>query len=164
MAPNAERVFLRASVAKLRQLASRIDACVTRLTPEQIWWRANENANAVGNLCLHLAGNLGELILHWVGGQPDTRQRDAEFDASGGLAPAELRTRLHAAVEAACDVLENFPPHRLVEPVPYRGNLTPVLEIVLITVEHFAQHTGQIIYVTKELTGQELGLTVPRKR
>src|SRR5436190_8927728 len=96
-----ERLFLSYSVEKLRQLQSRIDYCLERLSPEQIWWRGSEEANAVGNLVLHLNGNVRQWIISSVGGDPDRRDRDAEFNARGDVAAATLRSMLKDTVDEA---------------------------------------------------------------
>jgi len=51
----------------------RIEACVRSLSPEQIWWRANPASNSVGNLALHLEGNVRQWIVSGLGGAPDRR-------------------------------------------------------------------------------------------
>ena len=83
-AVSVESEFLNFSADKLTQLLGRIETCVEMLTPEQVWARTSANQNAVGNLLLHLNGNVRQWILHGVGGQADLRQRDAEFAARGG--------------------------------------------------------------------------------
>src|SRR5580693_6719218 len=80
-----EPILLTYAADKLAQYCGRIETCVDKLTPEQIWTRNSENANAIGNLVLHLSGNVRQWILHGVGGEPDTRQRDTAFAARGGL-------------------------------------------------------------------------------
>jgi uncharacterized damage-inducible protein DinB len=152
-----ERAFLDFSARKLRQLAGRIGNCLDRLGEERIWRRGNANSNSCGNLCLHLEGNVRQWILHGVGNQPDTRDRDAEFAAAGGAGKDELGRRLHATVEAACGVIENLTAAQLAMKVRPQNYEVTVLEAVYHVVEHFAQHTGQIIFLTKALTGEDLG-------
>src|SRR5579871_4287951 len=110
---SPESIFLDFSARKLTELCSRIETCVDRLTREQIWASGHENENAVGNLMLHLAGNVRQWILHGVGGQPDHRQRDTEFAARGGISPEELKRRLRTTVDEAAEVIRTFPPARL---------------------------------------------------
>jgi len=81
---STESEFLNFSAEKLIQLVGRIETCVDRLTPEQLWRRGSERENAVGNLMLHLAGNVRQWILAGIGGAPDHRDRDAEFAARDG--------------------------------------------------------------------------------
>ena len=52
--------------------------------------RGTENQNAVGNLVLHLNGNIRQWILSGVGGAHDARIRDLEFSARGGESAAAL--------------------------------------------------------------------------
>ena len=94
---NTDRIFLDFSVRKLELLTGRIESCLDRLNAEQIWARGSENENAVGNLALHLAGNVRQWIVSGVGGKPDVRERDAEFAARGGASAAELKQRLRAS-------------------------------------------------------------------
>ena len=155
MTPESE--FLNFSADKLTQLMERIETCVGMLTPEQVWARTSANQNAVGNLLLHLNGNVRQWILHGVGGQADLRQRDAEFAAREGGSAQELLARLRAAVEEAIALILALPPERLLERIRTQGYEGTVLAAIYHVVEHFAGHTFQIIVLTKQYTGQDLG-------
>ena len=146
------QLFLSFSARKLQQLSERIESCLDTLSADAIWWRGAETQNAVGNLVLHLCGNLGQWILSGVGGEPDTRQRDAEFSARSGPDAGELKQRLRDRVQAASRVIEALPEARLAERIRIQGYDVSVLEAVYHVVEHFSQHTGQIVYATKLLT------------
>ena len=153
-----ERAFLKYSADELVTLSGRIEDCLSRLSAEQIWMRNNDNQNAVGNIALHLCGNVRQWIIGGIGGQPDIRDRDSEFAARGGMAPAELAAKLKAIVGEAAEVIRAVPPERL----PERKTIqkvyeTTVMEAIYHVVEHFAGHTGQIIFATKLLTGVDLG-------
>ena len=152
-----EKIFLKFSIDKLQQLNSRIKDCVDRLSVDQVWLRQTENENAVGNLVLHLAGNVRQWICAGVGQQPDIRDRDGEFAARGDHQNADLQRRLEDAVSDAIHVLENLTAKRLIENITVQGYSVSVLEAVYHVVEHFAGHTGQIIFAAKLLTGQDLG-------
>jgi uncharacterized damage-inducible protein DinB len=149
-----EAEFLRFSGEKLTELCGRIETCVAKLTPEQIWTRGAENENAVGNLMLHLAGNVRQWIICGVGGAEDRRDRDSEFDARSG---ADALERLRATVSEAVEVLKALPHEGLGErrtiQKRYEGTL---LAAIYHVVEHFSMHTGQIIFATKLLTGADL--------
>jgi len=154
---SSDRLFLDYSARKLRQACGRIEDCLGRLTEEQIWARGAETENAVGNLVLHLSGNVRQWIVAAVGGRPDIRQRDTEFGARGGLAASGLASRLRGIVEEAGGLIETLAPDRLAEPLTVQGYHVTVLEAIYSAVEHFSGHTGQIIYATKLLTGEDLG-------
>ena len=148
-------VFIEFSVRKLGQLSGRIQDCLSRLTEDQIWARGGESENAAGNLVLHLSGNVRQWIVSAVGGVPDIRQRDEEFAARGGVPGAELAVLLRNAVTEAGAVIAALPPERLTERIHVQGYHVTVLEAIYHVVEHFAGHTGQIIYATKLLTGKD---------
>ncbi len=154
---TCERIFLDHSARKLRLHAGRIEDCLGRLTEEQVWARSTGNENAVGNLVLHLCGNVRQWIVSGVGGEPDVRQRDAEFAARGDVASADLAAHLRGVVEEAVTVLEPLASNRLAEHLTVQGYHLTVLEAIYSVVEHFSGHTGQIIYATKLLTGEDLG-------
>src|SRR6516165_3073257 len=122
------RLFLNFSIDKLQQLASRIDSCVSQLSDLQVWTRGGENENAIGNLVLHLCGNVRQWIGSGVGGRTDTRERDKEFSARGGVAAGELGARLRTAVEEAAAVIAALPPGRLAERIVVQKYDVSVLE------------------------------------
>ncbi len=150
-------LFTGFSAAKLRQLAGRIEDCLGRLSYEQIWARGSDAENATGNLVLHLCGNLRQWVGAGIAGKPDIRVRDREFRARGDIQAGELRERLKGAVAEAVETIEGLDAGRLRETVNVQGYDVSVLEAVYHVVEHFAQHTGQILYATKQMTRQDLG-------
>ncbi len=157
MPESLDRLFLAFAAAKLGQLTARIQDCLGRLSAEQIWARASDHQNAVGNLVLHLCGNVRQWIISGLGGAPEVRQRPEEFAARGGPTGSELAARLEATVREAVAIIRALTPERLLERVVIQGYDVTKLEAVLHVLEHFAQHTGQIIYATKLLTGADLG-------
>ncbi len=153
-----EQAFLTYSADQLVTLSGRIEDCLGRLSAERIWTRNSDNQNAVGNIVLHLCGNVRQWIISGVGGQPDIRDRDSEFAARGGMQPRELAAKLKAIVAEATDVIRKLPAERLSEGKTIQKVYnTTLMEAIYHVVEHFAQHTGQIIFATKLLTGDDLG-------
>jgi uncharacterized damage-inducible protein DinB len=151
------RLFLDCSADRLVQLSGRIRTCLEKLSDEQVWGRGTENENAIGNLVLHLCGNVRQWIGCGVRGGPDIRVRDAEFAARGDLETALLQDRLAETVREAAETIRALPVGRLGERVTIQSYRVTLLEAIYHVVEHFAQHTGQIIFATKQLTGEDLG-------
>jgi hypothetical protein len=131
----------------------RIERCVEKLTDEQIWWRANPGSNSIANLMLHLSGNVRQWIVSGIGGAPDVRQRQQEFDARGPLPRAEVVARLRNTVQEADRVLAGVEPAALLEPRRIQGYDVNVMEAIYQVVEHFSMHTGQIILLAKMWVG-----------
>jgi len=154
---TAEELFLDASANKLRQLVGRIEVCLGKLTEEQIWARGHENQNAVGNLALHLDGNVRQWILASLGDAPDSRDRDSEFAARAGWYSAQLAARLRVTVEQAANLILKLKPEQLTKLYSIQIYEVSGVEAVLHVVEHFSYHTGQIIFATKLMTEEDLG-------
>jgi hypothetical protein len=132
-------------------MTGHIDACVSRLDSGQIWSR--EHGNSIGNLILHLCGNVRQWIGWSIGGQHDIRERDREFSTEFADEPVAM---LHKTVREAVGIIANLPPERLTERVSTQDGELTVLEVIYQVVGHFQQHAGQIIYATKMLTGEDL--------
>ena len=149
--------FLKHCCSRLEVLSSWADDCLSRLTFDQIWWRSGEAQNAVGNLVLHLCGNVRQRIV--VALRPDssdTRDRDREFDSRSSASADELRQLLKTTAAEAIATLRQWPRERLLERANIPWYERSVMQNIFAVVEHFAQHTGQIIFVTKQLTGTDL--------
>jgi uncharacterized damage-inducible protein DinB len=154
---SVESLFLQFSAEKLRQFVDRIDVCLGKLTEGQIWARGGENENAIGNLALHLSGNVRQWIVCSLGDNPDHRNRDAEFAARAGLTAVELSAKLRDTVEQAAQIISGLSSDQLTRTYEIQNYQVSGVEAVCHVVEHFAQHTGQIIFATKMLTGSDLG-------
>jgi uncharacterized damage-inducible protein DinB len=157
-----ESLFIEASVKKLRHSTDRIAVCIDKLTDDQVWARGHENENAVANLVLHLCGNVRQWIISSLGGKPDVRVRDREFATTGNITAAELTARLRETVEEAAAVIEGLSTEQMTQTLVIQGLTVSGLVAVFHVVNHFSEHTGQIIFATKSLTGHDLGLWAPR--
>ncbi len=154
---SVESLFLQFSAEKLRQFADRIEVCLGKLNEDQLWARGGRNENAIGNLALHLAGNVGQWILSSLGGNPLQRDRDSEFAARGGFGAAALSAKLRDTVDQAAQIISGLTTAQLTQRYEIQNYQVSGVEAVYHVVEHFAEHTGQIIFATKMLTGDDMG-------
>jgi uncharacterized damage-inducible protein DinB len=152
-----DRLFIDYSIQKLGQASGRIGACLEKLTEEQVWAKGSGNENAIGNLVLHLCGNIRQWLISGVDGAANTRDRDAEFAASGGVTIAELRAILQQTVDQGTAVIRAQTEATLARRIAVQNYDISILEAIYHVVEHFAGHAGQIIFATKMLTGEDLG-------
>ena len=134
----------------------KIERCLEKLTDEQIWWRANDESNSIGNLILHLCGNARQWIVSGVGARPDTRVRDAEFAQREVITRDELLTLLRSTMSEIETVLRTLDPSTLSDRREIQGHDVDLLEAIFHVTEHFSMHTGQIILLTKLLTSSDL--------
>jgi uncharacterized damage-inducible protein DinB len=146
----------RAFIIESRELLARdylpkIRLACAALDDAALWWRANEQSNSIGNLILHLSGNVRQWIVSGVGGAEDARDRAAEFDRRDPISRDALIERLTRTLAEVDEVLAALPDAALLEPRRIQGRDVTVLHAVYHVVEHFAMHTGQIILLAKSL-------------
>jgi hypothetical protein len=139
----------------------KIERCLDVLDDADVWWRANEASNSIGNLVLHLCGNVTQWIIGGVGGRPYERHRQEEFDERTAISGAELLRRLRAVVKEADQVIDSLNADDLLTRRLIQGDDITVLEAIYHVVEHFGMHTGQIILLSKARTGSDLKLWQP---
>lgn len=134
----------------------RIERCLEKLSDAELWWRANEQSNSIGNLLLHLSGNVRQWIVCGLGGSTDTRIRQQEFDERGGIPRSALLGRLTETLGEADAVLASLDTSKLLEAREIQGDRVTMLEAIYHVVEHFSMHTGQIILLTKLLKAEDM--------
>jgi uncharacterized damage-inducible protein DinB len=127
----------------------RIKRCLAELSSEEIWYRPNENSNSVGNLVLHLCGNVRQWLLSGLGGYPDHRNRKQEFEERGPFATPILVRHLDELAEEVEKVLKKITAKQLLDPIEVQGFTETGTGILVHVVEHFSYHTGQIAYYVK---------------
>jgi hypothetical protein len=151
-------LFLAFSRDKLiQQYWPRLRKCVESLSDEQIWWRPNPSSNSIGNLVLHLNGNMRQWLVDSFNQKEDKRDRPAEFAAAGHVSGAALLDKLGSTMEEGAAVLNRLTESDLAAPYEIQGYHVHGLDAVYQVVEHFGLHYGQIAYITKMLTEADLG-------
>ncbi len=154
---NTGRQFLNESSRFLTDVFfPKIERTLEQLSDDDIWWRPNEASNSIGNLILHLSGNVRQWIISGLGGQEDKRTRQQEFDERSKIPKAELISRLRTTVEEAVGVLNQLDPSLLSERRVIQKKEVSLLYAVYHAVEHFSMHTGQIISFAKLRSGKDL--------
>jgi uncharacterized damage-inducible protein DinB len=133
----------------LTEYRTKIRLAVEALPEDALWWRANDQSNSVGNLLLHLTGNVRQWMVSGVGGAPDIRHRAAEFAATDGPPRTELLANLNHTLDEVDRVLGALTPESLLERRTIQGRDVTVLDAIFICVEHFSMHLGQIILLAK---------------
>jgi uncharacterized damage-inducible protein DinB len=156
MTTSSEIFIAEARRHLLQEYLPWLRACLARLSEAEVWWRPNEKSNSIGNLILHLCGNIRQWVIHGVGGAADERNRPAEFAAHESCSKAELLQKLESTLAEVDSVLESLQLEKLAEPRVIQGFNVTVLGAIFHVVEHFSYHTGQIIYITKMRTGEDL--------
>jgi hypothetical protein len=156
--PSVSTLFLEFSRRKLlEQYWPRLRTCVESLTDEQVWWRPNEASNSVGNLVLHLNGNVRQWLVVSFNHSEDVRDRSAEFSERQPIPSTALLMKLDATIQEASGVLSRLTEADLVSTFHVQGYTVTGMHAVYQVVEHFGMHLGQILYITKLVRGESLG-------
>ncbi len=149
--------FLSQSIIRMEESTPRILQCLDELSEEDIWKRPNESSNSVGNLVLHLCGNIRQYIVANLGNQPDTRTRDAEFATKGGHDREALKQKMQKTADAATSVIRQQTLEDLMKVRSVQGFEQTGINSIIHVVEHYSYHTGQIAFWTKLLKDKDLG-------
>lgn len=142
-----------------REYLPQICKCLEQLSEKEIWWRPNAASNSVGNLVLHLSGNVRQWIISGLGGAVDVRNRDLEFSEKGPIPRRVLIRRLRGTVNAACGVIGGMSAGDLSRRYKIQGYDVTGWSAAGHVQEHFAYHAGQIFYITKMKRAKDLRFT-----
>lgn len=145
------------AIFRMDESTAKLDKCLDELSEEELWQRPNEASNSVANLILHMCGNMTQYIIASIGGKVDLRERDLEFSTTSGYNRAKLLQKLHITTKEARDVLLKAEETELLRVRSVQGYQLSGVGNVLHAVEHYAYHTGQIVFWTKWIKDKDLG-------
>jgi uncharacterized damage-inducible protein DinB len=133
----------------VKECGERTLKCLDLLSEQEIWHRPNVRSNSVGNLVLHLCGNVRQWLFSTLGGKPDIRQRQAEFDEKGPIPGKDLKQMIEDLMDEVNRLLDDLKPEDLLKTYPVQGFDESGVAILLHVTEHFSYHVGQITYFVK---------------
>jgi len=137
-----------------RMIQAKVQERAAPLSSEQLWARPYPYGNSIGNLILHLTGNLNYYIGAQIGGTGYVRQRPLEFSSSG-KPKDELLSDFDKAIEIVIATLAKQSDNDWA--APYFGELESEaktrFKAFLRCAGHAYHHVGQMIYLQRELLG-----------
>jgi uncharacterized damage-inducible protein DinB len=145
------------AIKQMNQSTERITSCLMKLDEEDVWVSPNEHLNSIGNLVLHLCGNITQYIISSIGGAADIRERDLEFSIHSGYTKAELAAKLQDTAGHAVTIIQHITCEELLRERIAQGMKYSGIGIIVHVTEHYSYHTGQIILLTKLLKNTDLG-------
>ena len=149
--------FTDQSITRIDENTQKLIVCLNELEEAETWKRPNQHSNSVGNIILHLCGNMRQYAISSLGNIKDTRERDKEFSADGGYSKSELLKKLSDTVEQAKNIIKNISEAELLRKRQVQGFIHSGIGIIVHVTEHYSYHTGQIIFWTKLLKDKDLG-------
>ena len=149
--------FIGQAIHRIDENTQKLATCMQELNESEIWKRPNLHSNSVGNIILHLCGNIHQYAISSLGNSKDVRERDKEFSADGGNSGPELFKKLTDTIEQAKNVIQSTTEEELLRERKVQGYTHSGIGIILHVTEHYSYHTGQIIFWTKLLKDKDLG-------
>ncbi len=145
------------SVLRIEESIERISKCAELLTEQEIWERPNGSSNSIGNLILHLNGNITQYILSSLGGRGDNRERDQEFRTDVNPKSDTILDGLRSTISDSIEIIRDLSEEEFVKIRSVQGFELSGQGIIIHVVEHLSYHTGQIAFWTKALKNKDLG-------
>lgn len=149
--------FIDQSITRIDENTQKLITCLNELEEAETWKRPNQHSNSVGNIILHLCGNIRQYAISSLGQIEDIRERDKEFSAAGGYSKSELLKKLRDTIEQAKNIIKNISEAELLRKRQVQGFTHSGIGIIIHVTEHYSYHTGQIIFWIKLLKDKDLG-------
>ncbi len=140
------------------------EQAMAQLTEEELKWRPEPESNNLATIIKHLNGNM---LSRWTDfltsdGEKPWRNRDSEFEDTIGS-----REQAMAAWEegwkCVLEAVDSLQEESLQRIVYIRNEGHTVLEAVNRQLAHYSYHVGQMVYLAKQIKGQEWqSLSIPR--
>ena len=152
-----QQEFIKESIYRINESTQRVLKCLNEIDEIELWKKPNEHSNSIGNIVLHLCGNIRQYIISSLGQVEDIRERDKEFSADEAFKKSELLTKLQQTINEAITVMEGLDELALAKLYLVQGFQLSGIGIVIHVTEHFSYHTGQIAFWVKLLRNTDLG-------
>ncbi|MCH2234222.1 MAG: DUF1572 domain-containing protein [Crocinitomicaceae bacterium] len=149
--------FKKNIVFRLNESLRFVRTAFEELSETEVWIRPNDNLSAIGNLVLHICGNMRQYGIDSLMNYEDNRERDTEFSQTSGLSKNELLNMLALTVEEVINSMDSLSPQEMMQKRSVQGfEFTGMGNLIHLT-EHLSYHTGQITYAVKLLKNKDLG-------
>jgi len=134
-----------------------VSKSLAEISEDEVWQKPNDSLNSIGNLILHLCGNITQYIISSLGETEDNRNRDEEFSSNKIITKEELLVKLSATVDTAKRVIFDANEKQLLQLKSVQGFTFSGVGIIMHVVEHYSYHTAQIAFWVKQLRNKDLG-------
>ncbi|SDZ80732.1 Protein of unknown function [Thalassobacillus cyri] len=161
---EVESEYLRIVIERFESLKVLGDKTFRQISEEDIHWSYHEASNSIAIVVKHMSGNM---VSRWTDflisdGEKTSRKRDEEFEDDIS-SKNELLTLWESGWNALFTALRSLTPEGLLKQITIRGESHLVIEAIERQVAHYAYHVGQIVYIGKQIKGEEWNsLSIPR--
>ncbi len=153
---TATELIKKECLRRLNESHEKIKSSLAGFSQAELWWRPNPASNSMGNIILHLCGNLTQYVLSSLGGWPDQRERSKEFEEQGPLPVEELFDKLDQVMKNVNETINACNDYELMRVRPVQCFEESGIGILIHVTEHLSYHTGQIVFFVKWKTGKSM--------
>ena len=139
---------------ELAAAANIIRHCLDQLTVDQVWWRPDPSMNSIGNLILHVCGNVRQWIVCGLGSEPDSRRRQLEFDQRQPLSHDELMQLVTSTLDSAHKTLGTVTSADLLAEKTIQGTNVNGMRALMHSVSHFRGHVQEMVHLARVQLGR----------
>lgn len=151
-----KEAFVESILFRIDEKTEMVHKCMAQLEEEDLWKKPNAASNSMGNLILHLCGNITQYIISGLGDAEDIRERKLEFSASNEGNKSDLIKMLLEVLSASKKLISEVSPAALLKTYEVQGYQLTGMGILIHVTEHYAYHTGQMAFYTKLLKEKDL--------
>jgi hypothetical protein len=141
------------------------ESAMAQLRDEDFFVTLDPEANSVAILVKHLSGNMRSRFTDFLtsdGEKPD-RFRDREFEIDSETTRSDVMHWWDEGWNIVLGAIESLKPEDVMRTVTVRGEPYTVLQAINRQIAHYAQHTGQIVFLAKHLRSSDWKtLSIPR--
>ena len=141
------------------------ETAMAQLEDKDFFVSLDPESNSVAALVKHIAGNARSRFTDFLssdGEKPD-RFRDQEFEVSAKTTRAEVLGWWDQAWTHVFSALDSLQPDDVQRTVTIRNEPHTVMQALNRALAHYAQHTGQIVFLAKHLRSSRWQtLSIPR--
>jgi hypothetical protein len=141
------------------------EGAISQLSDEEMFRTIDPESNSVAILIKHMAGNMRSRFADFLtsDGEKPERHRDQEFVIDSNTTRADVMRWWEDGWNTVFHTLQSLEPEDVMKTVTIRGEAHSVLQAINRQIAHYAQHTGQIVFLAKHLRGADWKtLSVPR--
>jgi uncharacterized damage-inducible protein DinB len=151
--PELPSVVASTLTSYYQEVRNRIHELVAPISTEQLWTKPYPFGNSIGHLLLHLTGNLNNYIGAQIARTGYVRNRPLEFSDAAKHSKEKVLANFDAAIAMVVDTIRKQSPEDW--SAPYHDATEPRTDTrfaaFMRMAAHAYHHTGQIIYLVKEL-------------
>ncbi|GIN95999.1 hypothetical protein J6TS1_18690 [Siminovitchia terrae] len=161
---NFGNEYLKVVLDRFKSVKDLGDKTINQLSEDDIHWHLNEASNSVAVIANHLGGNM---VSRWSDflvsdGEKSYRNRDQEFEDDTS-SKQEMIAVWEKGWNTLFATLNSLEDQDLLKSVYIRGESHTVLEAIERQMAHYAYHIGQIVYIGKQIKGENWeSLSIPK--